>query len=800
MTPPRLQRITNPSPDSEEPTASAYPRGTVRALLASDLVTPPTRQVLEARLQASEEIRDAAPTPRFFDDTTFATLEAVCARLLAIQAEEIPSAREVAVGVDARLAERKGNGWRYDSLPADGDAYRRGLTGLDETVRLQHRRASFAAATSDEQETVLRWVRDAAPDLPGEIWQGREASRFFEELLAEVAEIYYSHPLAQEEIGYVGMADARGWKRFGLNVLEFWEPKPNVPYSLPASSDAPPNPSPHDAGEIILLPTIAAAEEAAALIPETPRALPPRSRSAAPLPNPSPVDVVVIGTGAGGSPILARLAQAGFSVVALEAGKFWEPVRDFATDERAQSDKLFWMDERLSAGNDPVAFGNNNSGIGVGGSTLHFTAYTPRPHPDDFRLHADFGVGADWPLTYEALEPYLTEVEQFLGVSGPTAYPWGGPRSGGYPLPPLPLNGAALLMERGCREIGLRTSPAPNAALSAPYSVEGVGMRKACTNRGFCQAGCSVGAKSSMDVTYIPLALANGAEVRSECFVTRIETDSSKSRVTSIVYQQEGQELRQACRAVFLCAGAIESPRLLLLNGLGNADGQVGRHFMAHPGIQLWSQFEEDIRPYKGIPGGLISEDTHRPKDADFAGGYLLQSIGVMPVTYASQFARGERVWGEALREHLAGYNHVAGINILGEGLPYDHNYLELSDEKDERGLPKPRVHYTAGENEQRMTAHADRTMRAIWDAAGAKRNTWSFQRFAHTLGTCRMGQDARSSVVNPDARIHDLQNLFVCDNSVFPSALAVNPALTQIALSLRTADHFIAAARQGGI
>jgi hypothetical protein len=239
---------------------------------------------------------------------------------------------------------------------------------------------------------------------------------------------------------------------------------------------------------------------------------------------------------------------------------------------------------------------------------------------------------------------------------------------------------------------------------------------------------------------------------------------------------------------------------MLLLNGLGNYHGQVGRNFMAHPGIQLWAQFDEDIRPYKGIPGGLISEDTHRPKDADFAGGYLLQSLGVMPVTYASQFARGERVWGQGLRDHMLGYNHVAGINILGEGLPYDHNYLELSEEKDDRGLPKPRIHFTAGENENRLTAHADRTMRAIWAAAGANSNLWSFQRFAHTLGTCRMGHDPQTSVVNPEGRVHDLQNLFVCDNGIFPSSLTVNPALTQIALSLRIADQFIEAARRGEV
>jgi choline dehydrogenase-like flavoprotein len=506
------------------------------------------------------------------------------------------------------------------------------------------------------------------------------------------------------------------------------------------------------------------------------------------------VDAVVIGTGAGGAPLLARLAGAGLRVVALEAGRFWSPAEDFATDE-VEQDKLFWRDERLSGGATPLAFGKNNSGIGVGGSTLHYTAYTPRAQPDDFHLHRDFGVGVDWPLGHADLAPYYDELEAFLGVSGPSPYPWGPPRPA-YPLAPLPLNAAAQLMARGCAAIGIHTSPAANAALSAPYHQPGIGWRPACTNRGFCQAGCSTGAKASMDVTFIPLALAHGAEVRAESFVTGFEHDAAGA-IACVVYRRNGVDERQRCRAVFLCAGAIETPRLLLMHGLANASGQVGRNLMAHTGLQLWGSFDEAVRPYKGIPGALISEDMHRPAGADFAGGYLLQSIGVMPVTYAGTVARGLGLWGESLRRHMRGYNHVAGINILGDCLPSSDNYVELSEEVDGRGLPKPLAHFTAGENERRMTAHADTTMRAIWQAAGA-RDVWSFDRYAHVIGACRMGDDPADSVVDRDGRAHDVPNLFVCDNSVFPSALSVNPALTIMALSLRTADRFLARAARG--
>ena len=729
-----------------------YPAGTVRDLLATDKVTPPTRAALNKRLKGAEAIS-------FFDPATRAILEAVCDRLF--PQSQTDQKIDLRAELETRLKTGPGNGWRYDLMPPDTEMYRRGLQGLDDTARTQFGQA-FVELSVPQQEEVLRSVQGGQP--VGETWQDLDARRFFEELLAELSEFYYSHPLSQEAIGYVGMADAPGWQALGLNRLEEWEP-------LPVADDA---------NEPVERP----ARRTVAALPVNPP-LPPMRRYDLT----EEVDAVVIGTGAGGAPLLARLADAGLKVVALEAGRYWQPGQDFATDERAQT-KLFWSDERLSAGADPVAFGNNNSGIGVGGSTLHYTAYTPRVQPDDLRLHSEFGLGHDWPLDYTDLEPYYDELEGFLGISGPSPYPWGPTRRQAYPLPPLPLNGAAQLMQRGSATLGIRTSPAANAALSQAYYQPGVGWRPACTNRGFCQAGCSIGAKASLDVTFIPLAIGAGAEVRPECFVSRFERDGV-GRLSGVVYNEGGQEKRQRCRAVFMCAGAVETPRLLLINELANDSGQVGRNFMAHTGLQIWGCFEDDVRPYKGIPGGLISEDTHRPTGADFAGGYLLQSIGVMPVTYASQVARGRGLWGQAGLDHMTHYNHIAGINILGECLPYDHNYLELSDELDGRGLPKPRVFFSQGDNEQRLTAHADQIMRDIWGAAGAD-DIWAFPRNAHIIGTCRMGNDPASSVVGPDGKAWDVPNLYIVDNSVFPSALSANPALTIMALSLRTADLFL--------
>ncbi|BCM93163.1 fructose dehydrogenase large subunit [Abditibacteriota bacterium] len=736
------------------PPEPLYPRGTAARLLASEAVTQTTREALEARLA-----RPLVAAPQFFSANELWTLRAVFARL--IPQPERPVPIDVAGFVDERLAQNEGNGWRYDLLPPDGEMLRHLISALDE--RAQERYGDyFARLEKAEQNALLEEMQNSGTEVE---------VRAFEELLSEAVEHFYAHPLAQDEIGYAGYADAPGWTRIGLGEREEREPgavSEQEPDSEEKSETEDVSPRFVSSSFLALSPAMNAKHE-------------------------EEFDAVIIGTGAGGAPLLARLAQAGLRVLALEAGPHYDPAHDFPTDEKAQA-KLFWRDERLSAGSDPLAFGANNSGIGVGGSTLHYTAYTPRVQPDDLRLYSEFGVGCDWPLEFQELEPYYDELEAFLGVSGPSSYPWGPPRKTSYPLSPLPLNGAAQLMQRGCHALGIRTSPAPNAALSAPYYQSGVGWRRACTNRGFCQAGCSTGAKASMDVTFVPLALSHGAQIWPGCFVTRIETKSG--RVTGVIYTCEGREERVKCKNLFLCAGAIETPRLLLLNELGNASGQVGRNFMAHTGMQLWGQFEEVVRPFKGIPGSLISEDMHRPKDADFAGGYLLQSIGVMPVTYASQLARGQRalgaaLWGDELREHMRAYNHTAGINILGEGLPSAGNFLEMSDETDARGLPKPRIHFSAGDNEHRLHAHARKMMGAIFDAAGVGA-AWTFERFAHTLGTCRMGYDAAQSVVNPHGRSFEVPNLWVCDGSVFPSSLSANPALTIMALSLRTADHFL--------
>ncbi len=505
------------------------------------------------------------------------------------------------------------------------------------------------------------------------------------------------------------------------------------------------------------------------------------------------LDAVVIGTGAGGAPLLAKLAAAGRRVVALEAGPWFEsPAEQFATDEVAAS-HIYWLGERLSGGKMPEVLGANTSGTGVGGSTLHWGAFCPRANERDLQLKTDSGEGVDWPLHLRDLIPYYEEVELFLGVSGPSPYPWDPARR--YPTGPVPINGPGELMMKGFDALGLRSSAAPIAALSQDYSRPEYGTRKACVNRGFCHQGCRNGAKASMDVTYLPWAVRSGAEIRPHCFVTGFERDTA-GRFTAVLYRDasgtgDPLERRQRTKHVFLCAGAVETPRLLLYTGLANGSGQVGKNYMGHVAAQVWGTFDRPVRMNKGFPATVISEDTMRPKDADFAGGYLVQSLGVVPVTWSTAVARGRKMFGKDLTRYLADYNYIAGIGINGETLPTDENFLALSDELDANGIPKPVLQFSYQANEQEMEAHGIKLMTEAWKAAGA-RDIWSTPRTAHTIGTCRMGVDPEASVVDPFGRSHEIPNLWISDNSTFPSSLAANPALTIMALALRTAEAFL--------
>lgn len=431
-------------------------------------------------------------------------------------------------------------------------------------------------------------------------------------------------------------------------------------------------------------------------------------------------DAVIVGLGAAGGVLLYELAKAGFQVVGIEAGPFWDPQSDFASDElHAQS--LAWNDTRLSTGSDALQFGANNSGRGVGGGTVHFTGVFYRFHESDFRVRSLDGAGEDWPISYQDLEPHYTKIEQDIKVSGPKEFPWG-PFRGPFPYPERnPISGNAEIFRRGCQVLGIRSTVAPLAILSAPFA-----GRPPCINRGFCNQGCLPNAKFSTLVHHVPKAIALGAEVLSDCLVTRILVDK-QGRVTGVEFNHDGKYYEQKAKLVIVSAFAVETPRLLLNSacsqypqGLANSSGLVGKYLMPHSGHDVYARFDQEIRLYKGTPVLAVSQDFYETDPSrGFIRGFSLHAHGSRPLGMAVKAATNAGIWGRNLREIMLHWNFYARITLVGEVLPEIKNCITLSEEKDEYGLPRAQVHFTYGENDQKLIAYGVQKCKEILEAAG---------------------------------------------------------------------------------
>jgi choline dehydrogenase-like flavoprotein len=509
------------------------------------------------------------------------------------------------------------------------------------------------------------------------------------------------------------------------------------------------------------------------------------------------VDFAIVGTGAGGGTLACRLAEKGFSVVAFDAGAWWRPLEEFASDESHQK-KLFWTDERLCDGEDPVRLGNNNSGRAVGGSMVHFAMVSLRFRPEWFKSRTLLGYGADWPLDWREMWQYYAYVENALKISGPVNYPWG-PKRGRYPYRAHELNAAAMVLARGAEALGIKWTPTPLSTLSAPR-----GLAHPCAYRGFCVSGCSTNAKQSTLNVWIPRAVNAGAEIRDLAMVGRIAVDDA-GRCTGVEYFREGRWQFQRAKNVVVAGYAIETPRLLMLSangrfphGLANSSGLVGKYFMVQSNQAVWGLMDEEIRAYKGPPSLALTEHwNYADKGKDFFGGYCYMSQGPLPIVWSmAETRRG--LWGEELLQEMQHYNHQVGLKMVGETLPQERNCVTLADEKDIHGLPIARVTHSYCDNDRRMIEHAMDFMGKALDAAGAK-NIWrETDDTCHLNGTCRMGNDPRTSVVNADCRSWDIPNLWICDGSVFPTVGGVNPSLTIQAIACRTADRIGVLAARG--
>lgn len=542
------------------------------------------------------------------------------------------------------------------------------------------------------------------------------------------------------------------------------------------------------------------------------------------------VDFVVIGAGAAGGVLAKELSTAGFQVVVLEQGPYLKE-KDFDHDEI----KHFWQHALVNDWKrQPNSFRKTPKtkanlqpsvlyGQMVGGGTAHFTANYWRFHEIDFIERSKLGTIAgtgfdDWPITYAELEPYYTKAEWELGISGEPG-PFDPPRSKHYPLPPLPIKSAGVLLANGARKLGWHSQPAPMAIISQPYR-----GRSACSHCGFCEGyGCEVKAKSSTLATVIPEAEKTGrCEIRPKSYVRKIETDNS-GRVTGVIYFDEKKtEIFQRAKAVVLCANGAESARLLLIsksnlfpNGLANSSGFVGKHLMFNGGGFAIGNFEHELNEFKSVAVTRIVHDFYDsdPKRGFYGGGGIDFRFDVYPVGYAlgggwlgGGLPREAPRWGVDYKKALKQY-YTRSLFSFGHttSLPVERNSISLDPQaKDDWGLPAMRVTYKDHPDDLKIAKFFSDRGKELLEAAGAQK-AWTVtveeQQFGvHLLGTCRMGNDPKRSVVNKYHRAHDVPNLFVCDGSSFVTSGRGQPTCTIQALAYRAADHIVRMAKSGEI
>jgi choline dehydrogenase-like flavoprotein len=515
-------------------------------------------------------------------------------------------------------------------------------------------------------------------------------------------------------------------------------------------------------------------------------------------------DVCIIGSGSGGGVVAKELAEKGLNVVVLEAGRRYDPLRDYTA---ARSD---WATARLGSGKFKVAAlnkvtvaikGTHKPGEvhGVGGGTLRYLAYAVRMVPDDFHTYSSDGVGMDWPITYEELVPYYRKVELELGVSGKAGDPWT-PLVEPYLNPPFPFSYANKIIKRGCDKLGIRLWPTPMARLSRPFD-----GRPMCVQCGDCSGGCMSGAKSSIDVTYLSKAEATGKMIlRPECIATRIEINAQGKAKSVIYFDKSGVEHEQEADVIVVSAGAVQSPRLLLNSasklfpdGLANSSGLVGKYFMHH--LPLWSNavFPDRIDSYRGFFGGATSQDFAKSSSTNsFARGWCIELHS--GITAPVQLALKSPMWGAQLKDYMRQtFGHSAGIVNIGEQLPDERNYIELDPEvKDDYGISVPRLNFAPRENDRLMLKAMRKNLREIYDAAGAAEVHYREYRpgeGVHNYGGCRMGNDPNRAVLNSFCQSHEVPNLFVVDASCFVTIGTANPSLTIHAIAVRSSEYIAA-------
>jgi choline dehydrogenase-like flavoprotein len=476
-------------------------------------------------------------------------------------------------------------------------------------------------------------------------------------------------------------------------------------------------------------------------------------------------DVVIVGTGAGGAPLADALAAQGLAVLLVEEGQYFSR-QDFT------GRPLDMMKKTYRRGGLSMALGNTAiaipTGKGVGGTTLINSGTCFRTPPQVLQHWRD-ALGVEG-LSADELAPYYERVEKFLEV-GPSSK--------------QALGRVAELIAKGCDTLGYSHHPLDR---NAP----------GCDGQGLCCFGCPTEAKRSMNVSYVPAALDHGAQLITGLRVDRVLMENGRAAGVEGAVQLPLREarIRIRAKATVLACGSLHTPVLLLKQGLANRSDQVGRNLTIHPAPGAVAIMDEPVNGWSSVPQGY-SIDEFKDEGLMFEGATAPLEIAAVSV---SSFGPKWTRFLESLDRMLM-FGFMVKDTSRGRVTPGSGNepsiryWLNDHDvKKIRRGLGiLSRVFFAAGAREVHLPIAGSDPLRSLDDVGAFEKRALAARHVDvtayHPLGTCRMGPDPKSSVIGSDHQAHDVDGLFICDGSVMPSSLGVNPQMTIMAMSLRAAE-----------
>ncbi|OUR60739.1 oxidoreductase [Colwellia sp. 39_35_sub15_T18] len=560
-------------------------------------------------------------------------------------------------------------------------------------------------------------------------------------------------------------------------------------------------------------------------------------------------DVCIVGSGAGASPVAYTLAKAGAKVLVLEKGP-WLTEKEFFKDELAisihdaynpdlndeqhvieeeyedEDGNSFWQGEKTS--DSGWTWWN---GTVVGGSSNFMSGYFHRLKPIDFRLKTEFGVidganVADWPISYDELEPYYAMVEREVGVSGRVVeHPHQEPRSSDFPYPPIAEVPMSSWIDKAATDIGYHAIPVPRAVLSEPAM-----GRRSCEYSGYCSSyGCSSGAKGSGRAALLNHAVTTGnCTIRPNAKVYKIATDS-KGEITGVhYYDSTGRKQSVSAKTYVVACQAVETSRLLLAstgekfpNGLANNHGQVGKNLLFSGGGTGSGDFlfdeltDKQVNELKQV-GPFVNralQDWYKIDDKAFSGanpkgkakgGTIDFLFHQNPIARArgtqwgvDEQGNSELLWGEALKQSMkqefTSYKTLR-FEVFNDWLPTDDCFVTLDDEvKDQWGDPVAKVRIGYHNHDLEVGAYLAEKAEKLLVALGAKNIDSSVSGYPATnlmAGGCRFGNDPKTSVLDKNCQAHEVDNLYVTDGSFMPTGGSVPYTFTIYANAFRVAEH----------